>query len=850
MARKFITDHSKTHPIGEDFHPQSEGPPGPQGIQGPQGPVGPQGPPGADGAGGGGGATLSDNTPANLGAAASAGTGTLASRDDHVHLRELPAQASHANEMLVTDGNNPAWAVQPSPAGFISLAAITAEDPGTATGSGNFTTGVKFRVIRADFVTGVEHFWTGAATTIRLSLWTAGGVRAAFVDHAVSGPGLFTALFSSPYSIPPWTDFWVTAHDLAGLTYTSDAVTGLEQMPFISGNVIYQVSGFASVDSCPDGTSTNLYGVTPVLQVASGGGVGGGGVALGNTAGVALGTASAGSSLFAARMDHVHPTEIPAQTGQGGKVLGTDGSNPLWVAQSGGGVTDGVPVLYFNGIAQHVTHGGYWKQGQTMANAFRWEVWAQGDPWTSGAYIVADGYGGGHSLLWGPQNGNIIFNQGIAGEEIVSFGADDAPPAGIFSCLDIRIQSDPYGLPILVMRTNGIPVGIQYIPAGKTRTGAGAGSGPLFIAGSDHSNFKGWIACIRAWDNAAASDNYPRQAYVPPRFFGSEGPNGEDCTFLVSYQYDRLQQFYPDYSSGYDGQGAYTKRVHPGRPYRGLDYTPFYGMPPTPAANLPAVNYVLNAPFDATYDQTNATLLTSLGRGYTPKTVPVGAKIFDSFSRHDQEFAHLDVPDFGSIEYSSFGAVQRWKSDYSSGNVNSVPTPYNPSAGVTVGGEVQKAAVGIFNRSAVPLDLWPTIAWVNNNSADMTVKVNRRGTLATSSDGCVAVAFRVVDEGHFWSFMYSHIKNGQGTIVDDSFYLFRWDGVDSVGVLVASAAVPGGSENFTTLSVTTSGNSIVCNADGVTVISLTNATYNTAVGCGLWWPVQGALSRRYDFTVL
>lgn len=573
-------------------------------------------------------------------------------------------------------------------------------------------------------------------------------------------------------------------------------------------------------------------------------------VPLSNATPHALGTAAAGTGTSASRDDHVHPSELPAQTGQSGKVLGTNGSTVSWVTGGGGGLPSGLPFVYLNGSAQHITHNDFWKtSGASLGNAMSWERWMRGDPFASGEYDIADGYGGGHAILASAVNGNIIFNQGQSNEAIISFDADDFPPIGVFCCLRVSILDDPYSLPVIILWQNGIPVGRAFIPADSpplVRTVAGSGSGTLFVGGSDHSNFKGWLAFVRAWDTVSACDFLPSQAYVPARFFTGVGPNGEPVDFMVSYIADRLG-IYPDVSSGYDSNGQFPRRfTHPGRPYRGLDYGQFFWTNPTAPVELPTIDYITNTPFDKNFNENDATLIASLTRGYTPKSPPAGALLFDSFSRADQTFAHTDTPDFGSFEYCSFGGVPRWKSGYPSGNVQTVPTPNAPTPpGVSDGG-IQKAAVGIYNRSAIPLDTWDTLAWGNANTANMTVEVTRRSHVNTNGDGQCGLAFRVQDEFHFWTFFFQFIRNGQGSTVDKNLYLYRWDAAGA-GTFVASAGLPGGNEDFQKLRVVTSGNSIECFVDSTSVISISDAAYNTQLGAGLY--MRSALARYYDLTV-
>jgi hypothetical protein len=510
----------------------------------------------------------------------------------------------------------------------------------------------------------------------------------------------------------------------------------------------------------------------------------------------------------------------------------------------------GIPVLYCHGVADHVTHGVYWhpaSAGLALPMAFRVEGWAMGDPWQGSQYLVSDGYGGGHVFLFG-LNGNLMFDQGTAGELQISYSADDSPPQ-TWGVLDLRMQQDEYQKPSIVLRVNGIPVSRTFIPAGKTRTIAGSGSGTWWTCGSDHSNFKGWVAQLREWDTVAATDIYVGQAYAPLRILNGEGPAEEPVDLLVSYIQPTLGP-YADMSAGYDSNGYQARRhTHPGYAYYGLDYGSFSNIAPPAWSLLPEVRYVSNAPFDPSYNEDDATLQAALRRGYTPKTPPASYKLYDSFSRADQEFAHRAVPDMGSIEASSIGAVQRWHTAYPGGQVNTVPTPNNPAPAV-ITGDVQAAAVGIFARSPVPLDAYPTIAWVANNSGNSTVKVTRRSEVGTSSDGQVGLVFRVQDSTHFWAFFYQYVRNGEGNTVDRAFYLYRYDAAGA-GTFVAAGAIPAGDDNFTTLQCVTSGSSISCGEElHPSIVATTSATYSAATGVGIYWPHGGALSRHYDWTVL
>lgn len=511
--------------------------------------------------------------------------------------------------------------------------------------------------------------------------------------------------------------------------------------------------------------------------------------------------------------------------------------------------TDGVPVLCFNGKGQNVSSPNFWGPGgYPLGLGFRHEFVAMGEPWTNGGYFEADGYGGGHRNLNSGLNGNFMLDQGTAAENILSYAADDSLPANTFSDIDASIQTDAYGKAVFVLRHNGIPVARTFIPDGATTTTAGAGAGTLDWGGSDHSNAIGCIYEARIWDTTSAHDTYPGQAFIPQRFFDDLGPNYEPVDFLMTFDRPQLG-IYADLSSGYDSGGEQPRRMkHNGIPGFGNHYDDGYWLSPVNVAELPTVRIVKNAPFDAHYNENDPTLLANLKRGCTPSTWPTGTKLGDNFCRADQEFFHRNTPDIGSLEYSSIGALQRWHSGYPGGQSGTIPTPNYPVFPAASDGGVQKASIGLYNRSPIPLDAYPTVMWVSNNSGDATVSVDRRRPQGTSTDASVALAFRVVDESHMWACFYQRFQIGNGDVLDDSIYLWRWDAAGT-GTLVSSAHMPDELQAFRTLSVTTVGNNIGCYAGQTLLVSTTDSTYATATGFGIYWPENSALSRRFNWNL-
>lgn len=509
----------------------------------------------------------------------------------------------------------------------------------------------------------------------------------------------------------------------------------------------------------------------------------------------------------------------------------------------------GLPVVCTAGAGQNVQFRSFWAQsGHALGTGFRWEWVALSPSWQSGHYVWADGYGGGHAYLDSGVNGNIMFNQGQASEQIVSFHADDAPPNSIFSDIDTRLQHDAYGAVSIVQRQNGVPTGRTFVPAGLQRTVAGAGSGNADLFGSDHSEAMPGtcVAAVRAWDTVDASDVNPTQAYVPQRVFNGTGPAGEPVDFQVDFVQATLGP-YADLSGGYDSGGAQPRRIqHVGVPGYG-NGTDGFNDPNVPPAYLPSVQYVHNAPFDATYNERDANLQTALARGCAKHAPPAGAKLFDSFCRADQEFYHTTTPDLGSVEYSGISTnLPRWHSGYPSGNVAQVPVPAAPAPGGTPDGGAQRAAVGIYARSPVNLDVWPAIVWAPSNSSDGSAQLTRRPHVGTSSDGSAGLSFRVASACRGWAFFFQNVQAGDGRTIDKHFYLWHWAAC-GYGELVAMGDLPAPLEAFTQLSVEASGSTITGRADGNAVISITNAPAPAADETGWGLYLTSALGRAYDW---
>jgi hypothetical protein len=484
----------------------------------------------------------------------------------------------------------------------------------------------------------------------------------------------------------------------------------------------------------------------------------------------------------------------------------------------------GVPVLHFAGNAQHVDHGEFWKPETVLGGGFLWEMWAMGQPWNPSGYPVSDGYAGWHRLLWSGTSGNATFYDGAA-LQIVPFGSDDPPPEGVMSHVAVGLIADAYGNNWIATWQNGVPTGLHLVPGGAIpwpSMTAGVGSGVLYIGGSDHSNFVGDIAMIRAFDSTAPVGWAFAQPFYPMRFFNADDGAGTAASFLTSY-IAPVVGIYPDLSRGYAG-GYPTANTHPGFVATVDSQLDGTGNTQPPIYPLPQVVYVHNAPFDPNYVDAPP------NRGYTPKAVPMGAKIYDSFSRPDQEYAHVGHPTPGSTEGGSLGPLP-WHAAFIDGGTNLFAYP-----------------LGIYNRSMVAFSTVPLCATVQGDSGDVDERIMRRPALGTTSSGAIGMCFRMASDTSGWAVFYDNLTGTAGATADSTLYLFRYDG--GARTIVAAVGIPP-LASWSLLRVVTAGSSIKVYTDATLQIDATDATYQTAKGIGEAWlqtPPDGT-QRGFDFTV-
>lgn len=286
-------------------------------------------------------------------------------------------------------------------------------------------------------------------------------------------------------------------------------------------------------------------------------------------------------------------------------------------------------------------------------------------------YWISEGFGGAHALLAGFGGGPPFGITGNVYNGVSNTSFSASYQAQMNEWMHVEITWDGTSIWVLV---NGIVCGKTAF-AGPRRSQFGQ----LMIGGSEHSNFVGRIAQVRAWEGQTRPGLLTYGiGNGPDRYFADERHGlSVPCQFATSYI--NAGDTFPDLSAGFGG------RQHPGHSYQGNGFS-MSTLDPHPSRVVDTT-----APFGNQFDVARTRTFA------TPAAVPSAAKIWDSFGRDDsiEEFSKVPTP--GSTEGGSLGVL-----------------PWEHTAGYW----------GIFDGCMVGLS-FSAYARVPNNSADMDVRVGR-----------------------------------------------------------------------------------------------------------------------------
>lgn len=481
---------------------------------------------------------------------------------------------------------------------------------------------------------------------------------------------------------------------------------------------------------------------------------------------------------------------------------------------SGGYSGPFVLALNKNGESnQVVNHGRFW--GATGSPAalegdnFFWHGWWR---WDAGTYILSDGWGGAHALLWGAgpaQSGNVRNGAGST----LSFGGDYTVNPGEWVYGAVGCDGS-----YIYTFVNGICVG-RVAWSGTRYTNGSSSDGFLIIGGPfDHQTFEGYVAWIAGYDvdkwplTSSSGLVAPFQPQREPTLYMLKSGSEIEADFVTDYSV--RARIFPDLSRS----GARGKHW-PGVPYNN---TLFDGAPGgagwTASPPVPGVVSLPTCPLG----------LDSYGASgevaRTPAAVPGGARIYDSFERANQTYAFQETPTLGSTEGGSLG-----------------PLVWQQGVSVNAALSGQTSSWGILGGQAVMVGRQPyPVAWVENGQADHWVHVKR--SVASWSTKTTGIAFRLVDKDNFW---WVGVQSGTGVQIR------RVEGGNFTGTVTNRTI----SASSVDISIRVTGTSAQLYEDGVTngaAIDV-SAAFTSATKVGICAPMDGTvvdgLARWAEFMV-
>lgn len=468
-------------------------------------------------------------------------------------------------------------------------------------------------------------------------------------------------------------------------------------------------------------------------------------------------------------------------------------------------------VLEFDGTAKDVDYSivfnayePFWPENVDLGHFF-WEVWAMPGQNAGGTYMLSDGYGGGHAILFGVANFNTsepgrfqLLGNIWDGGAFTYFHSDEGPAPGEWGHFAAGWDGQ-----YIVIYFNGVPVGRTKWAGPRRTPGPAGGGGRLYVGGSNHSNFAGRIAQVRGYE-----DSNPREgksvydAFRPETVFSVDGN-------LLSW-YFRPSQYVADLSRGYQGL------PHSGA-VRGWSKETFI----FPCFTCPKPEFVVDPTAPNFADPEHPGVPPAPVA--SPAPVPSGALVFDSFSRRNSTYSLGGVGGLGSTEGGTKGALA-WRTNAASGGTQ----PF-----------------GILNGRAVLLANARSLAWVEVGAGydNFDVRVSRRnGAFETGRD--TGLSFRVADSANYFFAFTTQGSDPSARLLTVGYYS---NGQRTT--LAAGLAMPA---TWTTLRARTNAAGLLeVYADTTRLYAAQNALMSTATASGLYNDGPGlALANRWDnFTV-
>jgi Concanavalin A-like lectin/glucanases superfamily len=465
-------------------------------------------------------------------------------------------------------------------------------------------------------------------------------------------------------------------------------------------------------------------------------------------------------------------------------------------------------VIDFDGSPETVDYGIFWQPNIDLGKFF-WEFWAMPGDGSDARYLLSDGYGGNHALLFGFTSSNnplryALFGNIYNGQTITTFSSDDGPAPGEWGHFAVGWDGQ-----FIVTYFNGVPVGRSAFAGPRRTPGPASGGGWLLIGGSDHNNFKGRIAQVRGYEGVdplqdEVGNHRSTAAFAPETLFAlsNSAPGSPRASFLSHFF--RPASVVPDLAGGLVGRlrGVALGIVNPRQTY---PLPKFIFDSAAPNASREAGPFVPSVAVD------------------TPAPVPGGTRVFDSFSRKSATLAFDGSGGLGSTEGGTEGPLA-WRLGF------------------------PRDRFGILNGRAVILtNFGEAIAWVpvGSSSGNLDVRVDRaRGAWGSGVD--TGICFRVIDGSNYFFAYTDPVEPTQsGPRVLTVGYV---QGGSRTNLVVRESMA----NEWTTLRVVTKNNGdIAVYADNVLTYSTSSTVMAGASGIGIYSNSLGlGLTNRWDnFTV-
>lgn len=278
---------------------------------------------------------------------------------------------------------------------------------------------------------------------------------------------------------------------------------------------------------------------------------------------------------------------------------------------SGGG---GEYAVEFDHTKGHNVNHGYYFPTETVFGNFFYEAWVK--PYADCSYIISDGYGGDHALLWGFGGGTtetVVTGNTFNGSTSDSFSGNSAIRTNEW--VHVAVGWDGTNIRTWI---NG-QLDSQQALASRQNTPINAGCGVMFVGGSDHSNFNGQIRMIRGFEGWGYGSDY----FKPEHNFRTVAGNGIEASFIADYtkQASVIQD---------GGNGAFGS-LHAGVLAQGND-----------AGAFGSINTLMNLP--QWVSVTDFELQPYSG---TITPIPANAILFDAFERTDSTHAFSPTISWG-----------------------------------------------------------------------------------------------------------------------------------------------------------------------------------------------------------